>query len=675
MEKIYSFFFGPIRNGKTAACHFLHGAELNIEEIGSDFIVTAVGHEEGDRMIGNEAYATTLSANYFGNYCDFPGINENRGDKEILEGLLIYYEEIQKAENFRFILTVEESFINSSNSSLFFSFTREFIEMFGLTSNSAPGIHLLITKSSQHFVDKLPETLRRRFSRCENFIIEGIKRNTLGISSFDKPVMDEMKLVFSEANRQDIIDNINNTGVINNEHIKFNLLSNIFLSIDRIKNNPPPYSISFLSEIRDDPAMDYKNILVIDEDIDECREKLEISSPTIIVKALNSKRYVTIRYENNPTIKFLPSVKKVINSSSLVLTTARISNKNDFLDPKMIGFKESYNYLRLESICINTWWVDNHSLNNKYLELIVYFNLNFGTISIDDQWDIKKITSDIWMKLHINECMKTKDEIHQIYDSLRNSEDVRYYLAKSNKIDNNEEMVEFLEKYIINLPSIFEIFMKPSCFKQISYIPSEVRSLREIRKMLILKYLNLIADIRANKILVDAELIRKGYDALKMFFLEFCSFNEEITNGNTDLANKIDLFMMNTNYDKSVDKFMKLFYSLSLTAHKLELYKYEVSGDISTYQNFQALVVGINKGKIFIGKNKVRISSAMPLISSTILAALLTSKPFSAAVGVAVFVVGIGINMASAKLKSGYYSNSIKFEGKDICLDCRVGSK
>ncbi|OMJ66181.1 hypothetical protein SteCoe_37071 [Stentor coeruleus] len=674
MEKTYNFFFGPIRNRKTVVCHFLHGSELIIKEVGNDFIITAEGHEEGERMIGNEAYATTLSANYFGNYCDFPGINENRGDKETLEGLLIYYEEIQKVENFRFILTVEESFINSSNSSLFFSFTRDFLEMFGLTSNSAPGIHLLITKSSQKYIEKLPETMRRRFSRHENFIIEGIKRNTIGISSFDLPVMNEMEYIFSQENRQNIIDNINNTDVINNKHIKFNLLSNIFLSIDRIKNNPP-YSISFLSEIRDDPTMNFKNILVIDEDIDECIEKLEITSSTIIVKVLNSKRYVTIRYENNPTIKFLPSVKKVINSTSLVLTTARISNKNEFLDPNIIGFKESYNYVRLESICINSWFIENRTLNNKFLDLIVYFNLHFGTISIDEQWDIKKVTSDIWMKFYINECMKTKDEIQNTYCSLRNSEDVRYYLARMNKTENNEEMVEFLEKYIINMPSIFEIFMKPSYFKQLSYISSEVRSLREIRKMLILKYLNLVADIRSNKIQVDDEMFRKYYDSLKMFLLEFCCFNEEIVNGNTILANKIDAFMMGTNYDKSVDKFLKLFYALSLTVHKLELYKYEISGDISTYQNFQALVAGINKGKIFIGKNNVRLSSAIPLISSTIIAALLTTKPFSAPIGATVFVVGIGINIISALLKSGYYSNSIKFEGKDICLDCRVGFK
>lgn len=694
-----NFLIGPTKTGKTTLCHFLTESKLAILKKGLNFSIQAYENKSIEKMIGNHGHSKTSESSYFENFCDFPGINDTRGDEKVLSTLLVYYKEIQKTSRFRFILALEENYITTAYSSYFFNFCNEFIDTFGLEANSAHGIHLIITKSTQDFINQLPDILSDHFPDKENFIVEGIKNRTIRISSFDKPVFNDSEYVFSQENRQRVLENIHNTGFLWNHEIKINILPRIYTTIEKIKSFAKATDIGYISELADNPIIKCSSVLIIDKDIDVCGETLEIDSPTVIVKTLHDRRFITLRGVSNPVIRFSSNVKLVINGESLVLTTANAQKHGHYLDPVSKEFKHSYNFLCLESVCINSGWTEHASHNNKFIDLIVYFNQNFGRINVDDQWRIKKITCDIGMKLHVNECMRTKSNIVKTFKSLRRYEDVASFLEATKKTESNQEFVNFLESYIINLPSIFQIFMKPSLFGKISTKDSEIQDLREIRKQLIKKYLKLITDFKSQKAdckleITDSNL--QNYSSFVYFVDRLCNFTGNITYENTGLVNEIDDFMMCAEYDNSVDDFFCFYNALTLTTEKIELYKYQITGDISKYPNFEALLDVYNKGQLLVDDEGVNILASGSAISMSALGIFLgagvgriiaTRAISQGAVGVSIagattigaavvglgfIVIDIGINLICAMAKSGYYKNAIKVEGKDIRLDCRI---
>lgn len=693
-----NFYIGPTKNAKTSLCHFLTGSELTITKIGNQFITIAQGCREVEKMIGNDGPSMTKNANYFGDYnCDFPGLNDTDGDEKRLKNLLVTYNELQNTQNFRLILIVEESTVTTSMCSVFYNFTNEIIGLFGLTPNCVRGIHLVVTKSSQEFIEDLPETIKYYYKNEANFIFEGIKNGELKISSFDKPKKNGENFVFSKVNKQQIKNNLESTGYLNNNEIKNNFLPKIFEYIDKVKNSGSYDKISFISEIIDNPTVQFKKILVIDQDIDLTRESLEIKSKIIIVKALDRKLSLTIRSSNNPTIIFSPDIKMVINGSSLILTTANTENKRDFLNPKDDDFNKSSNLIRLESFCINSFLTEYLSYNNKFIELIVYFNKDFGTIAVDDKWNIKKITCDIDMKLYINERMGTKDGIVNDFKSLRNFEDAASYLKEAKGVENNQSLVDFLENYIVNLPTIFEIFMKPSYFRKIDQ--TEINDLRKIRRILIKRYLEFIKALKSQESISNLEKFNEDYEHLRSFVSRITNGNEETFTINENLIEGIDNLMENVESDIEIENFLSLFYNLSLTEHKILLCNHFISGDKSNYPNFQALLRIIDQ--VPLSNEIINLLSESTPISVIKLLALLAynlKNHHAIIMGLGILIrcikillnavklaelplflsgliLELGLNHLIGYLKCGYYKNSIKVKGKDIRLDCVVNPR
>ncbi|OMJ90251.1 hypothetical protein SteCoe_7455 [Stentor coeruleus] len=689
-----NFLIGPTKTGKTTLCHFLSSSKISVSKRGLNFYSQALENDDIQKNIGNEGYSKTSDACYFMNFCDFPGVYDTRGDDQNLNTLLLYYKEIQKTPRFRIIMVIEEGHIVTGSSSFFFNFCNELIDVFGLRNDNAKGLHVVVTKSSQEFVNELPGHMLDLFPSEENFIIEGIKNQTIKVTSFDKPIEVGSEYVFADENRRTIFDNIMSTGVLSNYELRENILPNIFAIIEKSKANSKTLSIINTSEISDTTIIKADNILVIDKDIDCNGEYLEINSPIVIVKAIYEKRSITLRGNTNPAIRFSDNVKLVINGDSLILST--MSQKEvKFLIPTGKDFKRSEKFLRLESICINNNWTEYASHNNKFIELIVYFNPNFGQIIVDDQWKIKKLTCEICFKLHINECMRSKKNAAKAYKSLRNFESIQAYLEACEK-PVTAENIEFLEGYIVNLPTIFEVLMKPSYFQKISSKDAEIQDLRDIRKMFLRRYLKLATDFKANSKEIKVEYTENnyaGYNSLVNFVNKMPIFSGVFSHENNFLIENIDEFVTRAVDDEVMSGFFNLFYSLSLSKDKNELCRYQITGDVSKYPNFEAFLEVFNKEKVFLDTESFNYLASGAVISLNAIGVLLGTGVSHIAVnntligaaleaylahgtaltvGAALVAIDVGINIISSIAKSGYYKNIIQVEGKNIRLDCRI---
>ncbi|OMJ65635.1 hypothetical protein SteCoe_37872 [Stentor coeruleus] len=301
------------------------------------------------------------------------------------------------------------------------------------------------------------------------------------------------------------------------------------------------------------------------------------------------------------------------------------------------------------------------------------------------------------MKLYINEKLGTKDFIKKSFKSLRNFRDVASYLREDKMIVNNQGLEDFLENYIVNLPSIFEIFMKPSYFRKID--ETEINGLRKMRRIFIAKYLNLIVNIISER--RELEIIEEDYKSLRRFIDRFTETNGEIFIVSSQLVESIDNFMMSTENDNEIKDFLHLFYTLSLTENKRDLYDCYISGDISRYFNFQAFVRILESDQVIFCNDDINLLSESTPISILKLIASFSNKFHSqimvlgtnffkylftvvtkgviklatSTAMIYTLLLEIGLNQLIAALKCGYYKNAIKIEGKHIRLDCRINPR
>ncbi|OMJ96153.1 hypothetical protein SteCoe_334 [Stentor coeruleus] len=703
-SKIKYFFVGPTKQGKTTMSHFLCGNGLLIEEEIDDFefdkvanskkkfAITADGHSSDDMRIGNCGVSATLNPIYYGkHYCDFPGINDTRGYGPRLKIILKYQEEIQKTDKFKLILVFDEEFIRSNNSANFSNSCREIMSIFNLDSSHINGIHLVVTNSSEEFVNRLPAALGRRFPENSNFIIDYIKdmQNCKPldiqskISSFSKPVLHgNNRYMFSEENKQQIIRNIEATDFLWRWKFKFNMLPKIFDHVNLVLNSQEKHDIIFLSRVtttnqaNENIKITSEDILIIDVDINLEGKTLEIDSPIIIVQTTgHEKRFINLE-GSNPLIKFSERVKSVINDESLILMTSNISRNQEFLDPKTDEFNRSKKCIRLESICINGWWGENLSNNNIFIDLIVFFDRNYGSIEVDDKWKVKKVDCNINMKLYLNECMRTKNDVAEKYKSLRQCKDIETYLSETNKNTYNQDDISFLKQYIVNLPSIFQIFMKNSLFQQLLNNEKEFADLREIRKYFIEKYLNIVKDFNSNSkncSIEKTDINRESHKITKCSIQRICR-TKNISDGDiSDLCNKIDKNLYADSDGQDYYDLLKFYHELSLTKDKVALFNYGITGDLSIYPNFEAMIIAIRDRNFIINDQDMNSITLGRVIGAfgLIVAAFSLGKIAFGALGAVVSVTHF-LWCISRLARTGYYNSMIKVQGKDIRYDCCI---
>ncbi|OMJ96152.1 hypothetical protein SteCoe_333 [Stentor coeruleus] len=668
----------------TGPCH-INNNYLYCYLIGKKFIINYDEIEYDIKIVEEEPIGNTIEINCE-KYCILPSINSFYENNNQLDILLSCLQEIQKAQTMRLILVFEENFVKASKSSQFYNYCNEIIQTLGLTPNFTCGIHLVVTNSSQNFIDRLPAILNRFFQGEHNFLIEGIKNKSIQISSFDMPIHQDNIYSFSEDNRQSIIKKISNTDILSIKNHEFNLLSKSFELIENLKHGNKTSDVKFVSDILKDINFNSEvkifksdKFLIIDKDIELRGEKLLIDCPKVIVNTKkHERRLITIR-GYDPIIS-LEKVELVINGENLILTVSNENEDQHFQNPLDKDFDENNNIIRLESICINSWCTENISYNNKFIDLIVKIKRNCRSIMVDDKWKIKKVDCNIHMKLHINECMRTKNAIVNNFKSLRRYKNVEEYLDATNKHERDKTI---LENYIVNLPSIFQIFMTQSLFRKISFENREIEDLRNIRKIFIMKYLKLMDDFDSSESIQKTEWNSNAYAISRSFIKKKFNFEGNIMHEASNLINELDNYLMQSSDEEEVYSFLKFYNALSITNDKYELFKYGITGDLSIYPNFKATIQAVKNNEIIISNEGISQGSAICTASLIILAtgnifkSIFIPKLFNytlflsgpAFFSIIVPTLIIGFNMTCTFLKSGYYKNVIKIEGKDIRFD------
>ncbi|OMJ96154.1 hypothetical protein SteCoe_335 [Stentor coeruleus] len=623
---------------------------------------------------------------YYKNDCILPCIDSSYENANQLEALIIYLQEIPKANNLRLILVFDEAFIKTSRSSQFYNYCNEIIQILGLTPDCACGIHIIATNSSPKFINGLPQILKCCFPNEHNFLIEGIKNRTIKISSFDKNMyQDNINSIF----------NMMGTTPLCGQNFKLSLKSKISELSEKSIYNCKSSDMIFLSDLPSNlnsyveaRTFESDKILIIDRDIDYRGEKLIINSPTVIIKVKeHESRLITLR-GHQPTIIFSEKVNFVINGEKLILTISNEYDDEDFISPLSENFDERNDNIRLESICINDWWTENISLNNKFIDLIVYFKRNENRIQVDDKWNIKKVDCDIYMKLHINErSLRTKNNIVENFKSLRRYENLDQYLDSiKKKTELSYEYKIFLENYIARLPSIFQIFMSQSLFRKISSENSEINDLRNIRKLFIKRYLGLLDDFDSNPEKCNISKIeknnRESYEISKSFIERVNRFTGNLMHKNSELINELDIFFMRSLDDQYVNDFLRFYNTLATKNDKVALFKYKIAGDL--LNTGIAQITGSNEN--VIANEGINAFAWVAIISINCLSALLLTEVIKRYSGfsnpnksssfilshitlcafLVIASVFTGINFTWAYRKSGYYKNTIKVEGKNI---------
>lgn len=231
--------------------------------------------------------------------------------------------------------------------------------------------------------------------------------------------------------------------------------------------------------------------VVIDENLEIESHVVTIDCPCIIlIKGPNDGlRRFTIIGDDQSTLIFSPNIHQFINSQYLFVkfTEKHPSFYHYFPPYTQRIFKANPHYLRIEHILINSFIKEYLSYNNKFLELIVYWDNNFGKIFISDKWPIEKSTTIIYSKFYINEKMNFKSLIKNKYKAVRDFESVEKYLEKLGIVHDND-LIKQIEEVLSCIPSIFHMLMVPDCYK----VNTDCTTLNNIKKMLIKKYVNMI---------------------------------------------------------------------------------------------------------------------------------------------------------------------------------------
>ena len=689
-----NFILGPTKAGKTTFCQFLNGFHLTISRASRSFNIQSTIPLGEECKIGNNAISETKMPHYYDAFCDFPGFADTRGEENNLTTLVELYSELQKFKKIRLILLVEEIHICSANGSLLINILTDFIKLFELTREEAERIIVVVTKTDESFCESIPDIFEEMFSGDFNFIIEGIKRRQIKVLPFEKPMSIGTTYQMNETNKVRFIEQLNNTTLLDCSNFMDRIYKKIETKLVSIRQEYERYSnIIFTSKKRISTKLESDYILCIDEDIQLDQENLELNAPTIIVLPKENRNLYLEIIGESPRVVFNERIRRVIKGDKLVVSTKGKSDMIEFPDPTSKNFSSNWQFFRLESICVNGGWTEYASHNNKFIDLIVYLNPNFGTVVVNPDFKIKTINIDIRLKLHINECMRTKKNIMENFLSIRMCKDIDEYLEKSRKTYIKDEIKEALQEYVIKLPSIFQLFIKSADLQFFFQKPSETKDLVEIKGILIENYLRLLSDFTNTKTQLDyTDDLIQAYKT----FTNFCRRNlkpgyGEISASNSKLLKGLKLLLNANLPDSAVLDFLSFFDTLSISEKKTELCRYQVTGDISSYANFQSLInkkfgVGMELaefranylnlgnglligGGLTLGFGAGRLLVVRSAASIPVRAGIGASTAIAAFLGAALIVGDVAVNLICTLAKSGYYNGEFIPDPKYYRLD------
>ena len=428
-------------------------------------------------------------------------------------------------------------------------------------------------------------------------------------------------------------------------------------------------------------------VLVMDEDTVLESEFIHIVTRIVLVlpstplPVNDFKSTITIIGSKCSRIIFDRAINAVINSERLCVQFKKIRPDYGTVFPPADTeeFSQKCQNIRLESLLINHFWTEHASYNNRYLDLIVYWEPDFGKVYIDERWKIEKRNAIILGKFFINECMKTKSGIRKKFPSLKNFEYVTEYIEKCNIRNPPESLVQGLEKHVLSLPSIFEMLIyRYNEFGSIS------KDFRAIKKILLERYIKFLKKLREGEYdsIFDPEILLENVDS----FLSNLGFHLYERN----LEKKIYKFLKKTTITDSIN-FQKLVYPffapfLSLIKNRQSkhlLFENLLTGDISTYSEDLEVTSGGTLSKVaksavqytLMQGTKIILKEATKVVAkegakqaaktgfkeATKRVALNLMKGINIPLAIGMSVAEVAINVIALHINSGYFDVVLEF--------------
>ena len=336
-----------------------------------------------------------------------------------------------------------------------------------------------------------------------------------------------------------------------------------------------------------------EKLLIMDADTEFISENINISADAILVIALTTPPVnkdmttLTVIGSKASKITFDRRINEVINSKSLLVQVKKSKSIYGTLFPPADNeeFSQNLKYIRMESILINSYATEYLSYNNRYLDLIVYWEPDYGKVIIDERWEIEKITTIVLAKFFTNECMRTKDQIREKFPSVKNFKNVGEYIEKCNVKHAPPLLVQGLEKLSLTIPTIFEIF-----FLRYNEFGSNSPDFRVIKEMLLERCIAFLKKLSNGDYssLFDSQILLENIDPLLHHL--GCHLDE------SGLEKKICYFLEEKSLTNSID-FQALFNKFFIPFNSLMqnpltkqlLFENLLTGDISAYDEKREL--------------------------------------------------------------------------------------
>lgn len=343
-------------------------------------------------------------------------------------------------------------------------------------------------------------------------------------------------------------------------------------------------------------------LVVLDSNLEIDTTKVEIEAPCIIV--LPKKSHENIRFhiigDHDTNVKFSPCIQKFKKSDLLYIKfSERNPNFSRYFPNEFQEICNSdYHYLRIEHILVNSIFREYVSMNNKYIDILVYWQSDFGKILNADQWKIQKNNTIVYSKFYILESMNFKSSIKNKYRAVKDFENVAKYLEES-KIPSNDYIISKIEEVISCVPSIFQMLIIPRYYQ----INQNCETLIEIKQMLVERYLDLInSSNKKGGVVLTKKLIKK----FDRFLSKCCPYNE--SNKLTKILEYLNkpIHIRSSQFSKDYEDFLAIYENLSASLEgRNYLLDNNICGDQSSYASW-TMKTGIRISVCF-GMNSVRI--------------------------------------------------------------------
>lgn len=308
---------------------------------------------------------------------------------------------------------------------------------FGFSRNQKSGVLRYIRAIILNYINQCPSILLQCYKQKENL-------NQISIHLNDRNLTDLTGYTFSNETPRHVMftENMNTLTIL-----EYNLI----------------YFSEIYRKLESDNIIIQTRILVIDQSIDVYfNNSFEIKCDVLIVEG---QYFINAWCLRNSTVK-IKDIRSFVNEENLTIKLKQLNPIDRF--PTRVEEKYEFPIIRLESVNVSGRWTKYASYNNRILDLVVEWIINYGQVDIKKNSNIRVDSEVINAKFCINECMRTEKSIQEKYPSARNNEDYLSLLGL-NKKKNSDLYRKFKNAKQNKFPHIYDLLIDRNEFAKLNH--------------------------------------------------------------------------------------------------------------------------------------------------------------------------------------------------------------